>query len=57
MLNAAIIGWGGISQAHRRGYEILAKEGKVQLVAACDIDPEAFNRSTATNMDSGEVNP
>ena len=55
MLNAAIIGWGGISKAHRRGYEILEQEGKVRLVAACDIDPKAFNSNTVTNMDSDEA--
>lgn len=53
MLNAAIIGFGGISKAHRKGYDILEKEGKVKLVAACDIRKEAFENSIATNLDDG----
>ena len=32
MLKAALIGFGGISAAHRRGYYNLEKEGKVKQV-------------------------
>ena len=28
MLNAALIGFGGIAQAHKKGYDLLEKEGK-----------------------------
>ena len=34
MLNAAIIGFGGIAKAHKKGYDKLEREGKVRLVAA-----------------------
>ena len=55
MLNAAIIGFGGIAKAHKKGYDILEKEGKVKLVAVCDIRKEAFNSSVATNIDAEAV--
>lgn len=42
MLKSVIVGYGGISRAHKPGYERLEKEGKVKLVGAYDIDPEAF---------------
>ena len=50
MLNAAIIGLGGISASHRKGYYNLEKAGKVRLVAAYDINPEAFSSHTVTNL-------
>lgn len=52
MLKAAIVGFGGISKTHKRGYDALEKQNKVRLVAAYDIDPEAFTRTTQTNLDS-----
>lgn len=44
MLNAAIIGFGGIAQAHKNGYSNLEKEGKARLAATYDIDPGAYTR-------------
>ena len=55
MLNAAIIGFGGIAKAHKKGYDKLEKEGKVRLVAACDIREEAFTSSVVTNIDAAAV--
>ena len=52
MLNAAIIGFGGIARAHKKGYAILEKEGKVRLVAACDVRKEAFEQQIETNLKS-----
>ena len=53
MLNAAIIGFGGIAQAHRQGYEALEKAGKVRLACAYDINPEAFEKTVAINISNG----
>ena len=53
MLKAAIIGFGGIAKSHRTGYANLKAQGKVELVCACDVDPEAFNRKITINIDSG----
>ena len=55
MLNAALIGFGGIAKAHKKGYDKLEKEGKVKLVAVCDIRKEAFETSVATNIDAGST--
>jgi predicted dehydrogenase len=33
-----LVGTGGISHAHMLGYSKLAEEGKVELVAACDLN-------------------
>ncbi len=55
MLKAAIIGFGGIAKSHKKGYDKLEKEGKVKLVAVCDIRQEAFTSSVATNIDSAAV--
>ncbi len=55
MLQAAIIGFGGIAAAHKNAYAQLEKEEKVKLVAAYDIRPEAFARGKAKiNIDTGE---
>ena len=50
MLKAALIGFGGITTSHRRGYYNLEKEGKVKLVAAYDINPNAFKTRVAINL-------
>ena len=50
MLRAVIVGYGGISRAHKPCYEALEKEGKVCLVGACDIDPEAFTTNKRLNI-------
>ena len=52
MLKAAIIGFGGIAQAHKNGYLKLEKEGKVKLVAAYDIRKEAFEKVAEINIKS-----
>lgn len=53
MLKVGLIGFGGIARAHRAGYAMLEKLGKAQLVCACDIDPEAFDRRTEINLPAG----
>ena len=53
MLNAAIIGFGGIAQAHKQGYEALEAQGKVRLACAYDINPEAAQKTVALNIASG----
>lgn len=53
MLRAGLIGFGGIARAHRVGYATLEKEGKAELVCACDIDPAAFDRRTEINLPTG----
>ena len=50
MLNAALIGFGGIAQAHKNGYATLEKLGKVRLVAVCDIRKEAFEKTVEINL-------
>ena len=51
MLNAALIGFGGIAKgAHLPGYKTLEEQQKVKLVAACDIRPEAFVQRTELNI-------
>lgn len=48
MLKAAILGYGGIAQSHRLGYERLEKENApVRLAALCDIDPSRFENDAA----------
>lgn len=54
MLKAAIIGFGGIANAHKNGYTKLEAEGKVKLVAVCDISKEAFEKKVKINIDSGD---
>ena len=50
MLKAVIVGYGGISRAHKPCYERLEKEGKVRLVGAYDIDAEAFTTNKKLNI-------
>lgn len=50
MLKAAIVGSGGISRSHVKGYNILEKEGIVKLVALYDIRPEAFSVQEEINL-------
>lgn len=52
LLKAALIGFGGISKAHTKGYGILEAEGKVKLVAVCDICKDAFEKEVKINIDS-----
>ena len=37
-IRIGLVGTGSISEAHMEGYSVLAREGKVELVAACDIN-------------------
>ena len=53
MLKAALIGFGGIAKAHRKGYANLKEKGIAELVCACDIDPNAFSRKVTINIDAG----
>lgn len=51
MIKAAIIGFGGIAKAaHMPGYARLEKEGKIKLVAVCDIDPKRFEGKMEINI-------
>ena len=51
MVKVAMIGFGGIAQAHRYAYWYFNKAGlPVQLIAACDTDPEKFNTVTKINI-------
>lgn len=51
MLKVAILGYGGIARAHRKGYEELAeRNAPVELVALCDIDPAQFEKTVAINQ-------
>ncbi len=51
LLKVAIIGFGGIAQAHRYAYWYYNKQGMpVRLVAACDTDPEKFKTMTKINI-------
>lgn len=52
MLKAVLIGYGGIAKAHQKGYTKLEKDGKVKLVAVCDICKEAFEKKVKINIDS-----
>ena len=55
MLKVGLIGFGGISKAHRKGYINLEKQGKAALVAACDVNPDAFKKKIKINIDDGAV--
>lgn len=53
MLRAGLVGFGGIAVSHRRALANLEAKGKAKLVCACDVDPKAFNRKIAINIDNG----
>ncbi len=54
MIKAALLGFGGIVKgAHLPAYKALAEMGKVELVAACDIRPEAFTEGVQLNIGDG----
>ncbi|MBE6757650.1 MAG: Gfo/Idh/MocA family oxidoreductase [Ruminococcaceae bacterium] len=55
MLKAGLIGFGGIVKGvHLPAYQALEAAGKVKLVAACDIRPEAFTEDVQLNIDGGD---
>ena len=54
-IKVAMLGFGGIAKAHKKGYEVFEKDGTpIKLVAICDINPEQFEGGTKTNIDSGK---
>ena len=48
-LKAAAIGVGSLGRHHARNYAELAREGQIQLVGICDIDPETAARVASEN--------
>jgi len=51
MIRVAIVGFGGIAQIHRYAYYHHHKAGlPIQLVAACDANPDMFNSITKINL-------
>jgi len=54
MINVAMIGFGGIAQAHKNAHLKMEAAGKERLVAICDITPEAFTKRIKINIDTGE---
>ncbi len=57
MLKVAMIGFGGIAQAHRYAYWDCNRRGlPIRLVAACDTDLEKFRTITKINLpEKGEI--
>ena len=50
-VRVAMLGFGGIAQSHKRGYELLEAEGApIRLVAICDVDASRFETASATNL-------
>ena len=54
MKKVAMIGFGGIAQAHKNAHLRLEAEGKERLVAVCDITPSQFESRKKINIDTGE---
>ena len=56
-VRVALIGYGGIAKAHKKGYDILAEQkAPVKLVAICDINPNAFTSVSTINLgDAGNA--
>ena len=56
MIKVAMIGFGGIAQAvHYPAYIELEKQGKVKLVAICDVDEARFNQKMEINIGGSDV--
>lgn len=56
MINVALIGFGGIAQAHKAAYLSLMKKGApVALKAAMDIDPKRFHTSVEINLGKADT--
>ena len=56
MTKVAIIGFGGIAKAvHLASYLKLEKDGKVNLVAVCDICPESFEEKAEINIGGADL--
>ena len=54
MLNAALIGFGGIAKSHRRAFKQLEDLGRARLVCAYDINPEAFAKNVTINNETAD---
>ena len=53
MLNFAIIGFGGLGKRHFQNVEKFSKAvGDIKLIALCDVNKEAFEKNTETNLGS-----
>jgi predicted dehydrogenase len=48
-LRAAAIGVGSLGRHHARNYAELAREGRIEFVGVCDIDPETAKRVSSDN--------
>ena len=48
-LRAAAIGVGSLGRHHARNYAELAREGRIEFVGACDIDPDTAARVSKDN--------
>lgn len=48
-LRAAVIGVGGLGRHHARNYAELAREGRIEFVGICDVDPETAQRVSSDN--------
>lgn len=54
-VRVALVGYGGIAKAHKKGYDILAEQGApVKLVAVCDVRPEMFTSVSSINIGSAD---
>lgn len=55
MIKCALIGLGGMGQGHVAKYKTLEAQGKIKLVAVCDLDEEKFNgKISDLNIDVGD---
>ncbi len=54
MLNAAIIGYGGIARVHESSYRELEKAGKVKLVAVCARSEKSFSEKKDININDDD---
>ncbi len=54
-MKICILGFGGISKSHLRGYQASEASGSEdKLVAVCDINPEQFTGKVKMNIDTGD---
>ncbi len=56
MIKVAMIGFGGIAQSsHLPGHLKLEQEGRMKLVAVCDVDPSRFEGKVEINIGGSDV--
>ncbi len=55
MLNYAIIGFGGLGKLHFSLRDQLRALADVELVALCDVEPDAFTKHTDTNLGADQT--